>query len=239
MTDDDIATTDEEIAEGWYNDAYGKVRWWDGTQWTEHVRDDNPEPTVVLPADRADTAHRRIESSDDEPETHSSRRLWLTATVVGLLAFFLGMGIGGSGNPSDQPVVEEATAASGATAEELDRQEADLESREGDLRTKQEELDQREQDLEARERIEGSATGSDSIGNGVFEVGDDVQPGTYESEGPDDPEIPCTYRVSTDEDAEDIVSSEVTEGPGTVTLEDGQFFTSQYCLTWTQSATLE
>ena len=42
MTDDDIATTDEDIAEGWYNDAYGKVRWWDGTQWTEHVRDRQP-----------------------------------------------------------------------------------------------------------------------------------------------------------------------------------------------------
>ncbi len=238
MTDDDIATTDEDIAEGWYNDAYGKIRWWDGTQWTEHVRDDTPEPTVVLPAERAATSSRRTESSDDDPETSSSRRVWLTATVVGLLAFFLGMGVGGAGNSSDQPVVEEATAASGATQEELDRQEADLESREGDMRTKQEELDQREQELEVRERLEDSSGGTDTIGNGVFEVGDDVQPGTYESDGPDDPEISCTYRVSTDEDGNDIVSSEVTEGPGTVTLEEGQFFTSQYCLTWTQT-TLE
>ena len=230
--------TDDDIAEGWYADSEGAIRWWDGTQWTEHVRDgvdDDPEPTVVLPADRADTSARRAESRAD-PEPDGKRRTWLTATVVGLLAFFLGMGIGGSGSTPDQPVVEEATAASGATAEELDRQEADLESREGDLRTKQEDLDQREQDLETREReLEASpSTGTDTIGNGVFKVGDDVQPGTYESEGPDDPQLPCTYRVSTDEDGDDIVQSEVSEGPGTVTLEEGQYFRSEYCRTWTQ-----
>jgi hypothetical protein len=235
MTDDDIAMTDDDISEGWYTDAYGKIRWWDGSQWTEHVRDD-VEPTVVLPADRADTSARRTESRDD-PEPDGKRRVWLTATVVGLLAFFLGMGIGGSGNSPDPPVVEEATAASGATAEELDRQEADLESREGDMRTRQEELDQREQDLEARERVlGGSSTGSDSIGNGVFEVGEDVQPGTYETDGPDDPELPCTYRVSSDEDGDDIIVSEVSDGPGTVTLEEGQYFTSEYCLTWTPTS---
>ena len=31
--------TDDDIGEGWYTDAYGAIRWWDGTQWTEHVRD--------------------------------------------------------------------------------------------------------------------------------------------------------------------------------------------------------
>ena len=227
--------TDDDIAEGWYNDAYGKIRWWDGSQWTEHTRAPGDfARTEVLPAERSDIPERRSGSHDD-PEPDGKRRLWLTATVVGLLAFFLGMGIGGSGNSPDQPVVEEATAASGATAEELDRQEADLESREGDLRTQQEELTKREQDLEARERDLGTSSGSDSIGNGVFEVGTDVQPGTYETDGPDDPELPCTYRVSSDEDGDDIISSEVSDGPGTVILEDGQYFTSEYCLTWTPS----
>ena len=228
--------TDDDIAEGWYTDSEGAIRWWDGTQWTEHVQRSagDPEPTVVLPADRSDTSARRTETRAD-PEPDHKRRLWLTATVVGLLAFFLGMGIGGSGTP-EPAVIDEATASSGATVEDLDRREADLESREGDLTTKQNDLDQREQDLDGRAReleASPSTTGTDSIGNGVFEVGADVQPGTYESEGPDDPELPCTYRVSTDEDGDDIVLSEVSEGPGTVTLEEGQFFTSEYCLTWT------
>ena len=228
--------TDDDIAEGWYTDSDGAIRWWDGAQWTEHVRGtaDELERTVVLPADRSTTSARRTESRA-EPEPDHKRRTWLTATVVGLLAFFLGMGIGGSGNTPEPAVIEDATATSGATVEELDRREADLESREGDLRTKQEDLDQREQDLESRERdLEASpATGTGTIENGVFEVGAEVEPGTYSSEGPDDPDLPCRYRVSSDEDGLDIISSEVSDGPGTVTLEVGQYFRSEYCQIWT------
>jgi hypothetical protein len=142
------------------------------------------------------------------------------------------MGIGGSGSDAEPPVVAEATAASGATEEDLDRREAELESREGDLTTREKELDQREQDLEARELQEPSGTGDATIGNGVFEVGEDVQPGLYSTEGSDDPDLPCTYRVSEDEDGDEIIISEVSDGPGTVTLEDGQYFTSEYCQTW-------
>lgn len=228
--------TDNDIAEGWYTDSDGAIRWWDGAQWTEHVRGsaDELEQTVVLPADRSDTSARRTESRA-EPEPDHKRRTWLTATVVGLLAFFLGMGVGGNGDTPDPAVIDEATATSGATVEELDRREADLESREGDLRTKQEDLDQREQDLEARERelTASPGTGTGSIGNGVFEVGAEVQPGTYTTEGPDDPDLPCTYRVSSDEDGEEIISSEVSEGPGEVTLQAGQYFRSEYCQPWT------
>jgi hypothetical protein len=223
--------TDDDIAEGWYTDSEGSIRWWDGTQWTEHVRSaaGDPEATAVIPADRSATITRRTEP---EPEPDHKRRTVLTATVVGLLAFFLGMGIGGSGNAPDPPVVAEATAASGATEEDLDRREADLESREGDLTTKQNELDQREQDLEARELEEPSTIGDGTIGNGVFEVGEDVDPGQYATEGSNDPDLPCTYRVSEDDEGDEIIASEVSDGPGTVTLEDGQYFTSEYCQTW-------
>ena len=227
--------TDDDITEGWYTDSDGAIRWWDGAQWTEHVRSsaDELERTVVLPADRSTTSARRTESRA-EPEPDHKRRTWLTATVVGLLAFFLGMGIGGSGNTPEPAVIEDATATSGATVEELDRREADLESREGDLRTKEEDLTQREQDLESRENdLEASpATSTGTIENGVFEVGAEVEPGTYSSEGPDDPDLPCRYRVSSDEDGLDIISSEVSDGPGTVTLEAGQYFRSEYCLPW-------
>jgi hypothetical protein len=230
--------TDDDIAEGWYTDSDGAIRWWDGTQWTEHVRDSagELERTVVLPADgsaTSATSARRTESREPEPD--HKRRTWLTATIVGLLAFFLGMGIGGSGNAPEPAVIDDATATSGATVEELDRREADLESREGDLRTKEEDLDQREQDLESRERdLEASpSTGTGTIENGVFEVGAEVQPGTYSSEGPDEPDLPCRYRVSSDEDGLDIISSEVSDGPGTVTLEAGQYFRSEYCQPWT------
>ena len=235
-------TDDDTIAEGWYTDAFGMIRWWDGTQWTEHVRrpGDETATTAVLPAvDRsAATPHRVERNTDDEhddDEPDHKRRIWLTATVVGLLAFFLGMSIGGYGSP-DPAVIDDATASSGATTEDLDRREAALESREGDLTSKQNDLDQREQDLEARAReLEDSSSsgGSDSIGNGVFEVGLDVQAGEYASDGPEDPELPCSYRVSSDEEGDEILSSKIVEGPGNVVLEDGQFFTSEYCERWT------
>ena len=224
--------TDDDIAEGWYTDSEGSIRWWDGTQWTEHVRDSagDLEATAFLPADRSTTSSVRAYA---EPEPEHKRRTVLTATVVGLLAFFLGMGIGGSGNNAETPVVEEATASSGATVEDLDRREAELESREGDLTTKENELKQREEDLAARELEEPSTTtGDGTIGNGVFEVGTDVEAGLYSTEGSDDPDLPCTYRVSEDEEGQEIISSEVSDGPGTVTLEDGQYFTSEYCQLW-------
>ncbi len=229
--------TDDDIAEGWYTDSEGAIRWWDGARWTEHVRTDSgdPEATAVLPADRTEPSRHRILDDEDDDEPDHRRRLWLTATFVGLMAFFLGMAIGGNGDTPDPAVVEEATASSGATTEDLDQREADLKTRETDVQNKQQDLDQRGQDLESRERDledSSSATGSSTIGNGVFEVGDDVQPGQYASDGPEDSQLPCSYRVSDDEDGDEIISSEISDGPGTVTLEEGQYFTSEYCQTW-------
>ncbi|WP_439593566.1 DUF2510 domain-containing protein [Microbacterium sp.] len=31
---------------GWYDDQRGALRWWDGTQWTEHVATPDPEPAA-------------------------------------------------------------------------------------------------------------------------------------------------------------------------------------------------
>jgi hypothetical protein len=227
--------TDDDITAGWYSDSDGAIRWWDGARWTEHVRDtDEPEPTMVLPAAQSAKTPRSTEPEADE--SPHRRRTVLVATFVGLLAFFLGMGIGGSGNSPDPAVVDEATASSGATAEQLDKREADLKTREDELTTKQKDLEQRALDLESRESgsppVPGD-TADGTIGNGVFEVGADVQPGQYTSEGPDDPQLSCSYKVSTDEGGDQIVSSKITQSTGTVTLEEGQFFTSKFCKPWT------
>ena len=224
--------TDDDITAGWYTDSEGAIRWWDGVQWTEHVRNaDEPEPTVVLPAELSDAKTPREKPPADEPDHR--RRTVLIATFVGLLAFFLGMGIGGSGNAPDPAVVDEATASSGATSEDLDKREADLKSREQEVESKQKELEQRALDLESRASASPSVTSEGTIGNGVFQVGTDVEPGQYTSEGPDDPQLDCEYKVSTDEAGDQIISSKITQGPGNVTLEEGQFFTSEFCKPWT------
>ncbi|WP_240745408.1 DUF2510 domain-containing protein, partial [Microbacterium sp. K35] len=32
--------------EGWYDDGSGSLRWWDGQQWTAHVRSIDPHPSA-------------------------------------------------------------------------------------------------------------------------------------------------------------------------------------------------
>lgn len=46
-----------DIAPGWYPDAQGTLRWWDGTQWTAHVASHQGvvtqmPPTVIVHQDR-------------------------------------------------------------------------------------------------------------------------------------------------------------------------------------------
>ena len=231
---------DDDITAGWYTDSEGAIRWWDGAEWTEQVRDaGDVQATAVMAADRtASTATaRRVETDDDEPDHR--RRTWLVATFVGLLAFFLGMAIGGNGSSPDPAVVDEATASSGATTEDLDQREEDLKSREQELASKQEDLDQREQDLDARESASPSVpSGDGTIGNGVFEVGTDVQAGQYTTPGAEEPDLDCRYKVSSDEAGDQIITSRITQGTGTVSLEEGQFFTSEYCQPWTSESPL-
>ncbi|MGI9086081.1 MAG: DUF2510 domain-containing protein [Aeromicrobium sp.] len=235
MTDDS-----HDIPVGWYPDSEGTIRWWDGTQWTEHVQNPagDPDATVLLTADRSESTARRTTShaDDEDDEPDHKRRTWLVATFVGLLAFFLGMGIGGNGTPEPVESLGNETSTSGATVQELDQREAELEDRESAAESKQSELDQREKDVAAREsELEEaeSTTGADTIENGVFQVGPDVQPGQYVTAGPETPGgIPCSYQVSSDEEGENIITSEESEGQAEVLLEDAQYFLSENCLTW-------
>ena len=36
---------------GWYDDGHGAMRWWDGSQWTEHVAQPDPEPSPDAPTE--------------------------------------------------------------------------------------------------------------------------------------------------------------------------------------------
>lgn len=36
---------------GWYDDGHGAMRWWDGSQWTEHVAQPDPEPSADAPTE--------------------------------------------------------------------------------------------------------------------------------------------------------------------------------------------
>ena len=85
------------------------------------------------------------------------------------------------------------------------------------------------------ERLKEAQTESkaSTIGNGVYEVGNDMKPGRYKTAGPADKDIGfCSYRVSTDEAGENITSIENSQGPGVVSVSRGQYFFSQNCEDW-------
>jgi hypothetical protein len=218
MTDDT-----EHIVAGWYLDDQDTLRWWDGEQWTDRVHDSVD--------DRVKTAVR----SDESEEPDHRRRTVLVATIVGLMTFFLGMGLAGRGDTPD-PVVTEATASSGATASDLDKREAELEAKDKAQATKEAELKQRETDLDTREaqlrQADESAGNATTIDEGDVEVGIDVQPGRYVTPGPVDPASPCTYRITSDADGTNVISSKESDASAAVTLDAGQYFSTENCEPW-------
>jgi len=69
-------------------------------------------------------------------------------------------------------------------------------------------------------------------GEGVFVVGEDVKAGSYRTAGPSSSS--CYYAIKDGAGAgADILDNNIIEGPGAVTLADGQVFETSRCQDWT------
>jgi len=290
-----------DIPADWYPDAHGTIRWWDGTQWTDHVRGEAAHaPTTTATASAADThvlsnadasngvpaatttheapsaeltspSEERTSVSyprsapstvtsrviypvnpeadeEESEEAHSAtRRIVLTATAVGLAAFFLGMGVGGR-NPTPQPVASpEPTPVVVTDSPELDQRAADLDERESQLKDREDELNKRAADLDNRKAeldrraLETptptptpteTATATSIDGEETVLVGTDVRSGTYRTSGPSDVDSECEYTVSRDSSGTDVIDEGRTSGSATVSLRDGEYFDSDSCQDW-------
>jgi hypothetical protein len=80
------------------------------------------------------------------------------------------------------------------------------------------------------------ATAGSTFGDGVFVVGEDIEPGEYRSAGPDESNpVGCYYawKTGTGSDA-DIIDNNIVEGQTRVTLNDGDVFESTSCEQWEQ-----
>lgn len=76
----------------------------------------------------------------------------------------------------------------------------------------------------------------EEIGEGTWRVGPDVVPGTYRTPGPDSSGLGmCYWDRAADASGEfgAIITNGILEGPGVVTIEAGEVFTSNGCSTWT------
>jgi hypothetical protein len=70
-------------------------------------------------------------------------------------------------------------------------------------------------------------------GSGTFHVGDDVQAGNYRNDGSEFEGAPCVaYTSAKPNDLVNGVQFSNSQGPGTITLKGGQWFTTEYCQPW-------
>lgn len=78
---------------------------------------------------------------------------------------------------------------------------------------------------------------SDGIGAGTYEVGVDLEPGQYKTTGPSpgDPVPSCYWARASDDsgDFEALITNEILEGPGSVTVNSGEFVTFDGSCAWT------
>ena len=149
------------------------------------------------------------------------------ATAV---ALFAGIGIGAAGGGDADTTAEPSEAAPTVTVpgavpqEQLD-----------ELAAREAELEQREAEVAAREAAVAETeaqVAAGTITEGIWTVGVDIEPGTYRATGvPED----CYWAITTSgSNGADIIENGIPGGGNpTVTLEEGQDFTTTRCGDWT------
>lgn len=236
---------------GWYPDDHGNQRWWDGARWTDQVQTDaEPDAAASSPVAVSDAGTKA-----------ASAQFYTKKWFIGVVAAVIGIGIGaasaGSADPKGSDEYKTISSELEDSKSELNRtkgdladsekaasqvnqvadREAALESREADVAAAEAKVKQDAAKVLKREKAVGIVEQdieANTIGNGVYEVGVDMKPGRYKTAGPTDSDVPfCSYRVSSDEAGEDIITIENVQGPGIVSLAKGQFFFSQLCKDWT------
>lgn len=110
-----------------------------------------------------------------------------------------------------------------AEAQDLEDRASALDEREQGLDERSAELDRRAEELEAAE----AAAEASSFGDGLYEVGTDIQPGQYRADGGGG----CYWARLNSSDTFDIADNHFGPGPQTVEISGGYFETSG-CGTW-------
>lgn len=118
-----------------------------------------------------------------------------------------------SGQGGDAAVREEAT--------EPEEDASEAEDDQAEEEPQEEEAEEAAEEPEPEPEPETSAT----IGNGIHQVGNDIEPGTYSTDGPDPDDLfPFCYyaRLSgLSGELDDIIANNNIEGPGTVVVAEG------------------
>ena len=176
------------------------------------------------------------------------RRTWFISAATGVLAFMLGVGLGGSDSGEtdaqatatptvDAPLIRQQARAEAAEA--VSARESELDNREREVDEREQALDEREQEVADREAAVSEAEDEKAAeeaantipGNGIYLVGTDIKPGQYRST---DNEFCYWARLSgTSGEFDEIIANANVTGTGVVTIKasDVAFETSS-CSDW-------
>lgn len=164
----------------------------------------------------------------DPPPAKRNVKKILSYVGVGILGLGIGAATGGA---TPEPKVIEKTVTVDPTADQiaaLDAGRADLATRTAQLESATAALAVRETAVAGKEAARKASTFDD----GVYQVGVDIQPGTYATAGGDG----CYWEKSTGGSGIDsIIDNDNVDGPAVVVIEPSvKFFKSSDCGTWTK-----
>ena len=111
--------------------------------------------------------------------------------------------------------------------DDLKKRRADLDDREARLDKKAENLAEREKDVTEAEELLAVTT---VPGGGTYEVGADIEAGSYRSPG----KRGCHYSVYGDAEGKDVLLDKTTAGSASVSLRAGTRFVTRGCAEWTR-----
>lgn len=174
-----------------------------------------------------------------------SRESWTLVAVVALVAALAGLGVGLAAVGDAERVAELESELSRAQdqVEELSARESDVAARESELAAEQQKLEALEETRQAveeeaekrAEKIRAEAASNTIPGSGTFLVGTDVKPGTYRNAGTTLDGAFCVAYTSSEPN--DLVNGRKfsnSQGPGVIRLEDGEYFSTEFCKDWTR-----
>lgn len=185
------------------------------------------------------------------------KRPWYRRTWVAVVAALLvGVGIGSSGASSDptaSPQFKRVSAErdkaehalSGARSQlmmaraQVKKIAGDIPAREAKVSRAEKRLAAAQAALTARERavakrehrvglVERTIARNTVSGDGMYQVGKDIQAGTYKSSGA----TGCYYAVLRNPNTFAIVTNNNTDGPAFVSVQDGQYLQTERCADW-------
>lgn len=182
-----------------------------------------PEPTTT-----------NTTNTTTAPGRQPRRWPWITGIAgAGIVGIIIGAASAGTTEPA-QTIPD--TESRVVTVDANEEQQAALDQRTADLDDRELALDAFESELEAREEAVTGAEAeqaANTVGDGIWTVGVDIEPGTYRATDVSDD---CYWAVLVSgTNGSDIVDNGIPGGGNpTVTVREGQDFESSGCGDWTR-----